>query len=297
MTLRPRILCLGAMLWDVIGRSPVRQELGGDHAGIIVQRPGGVALNVALALAKNGLSPAILGAVGRDSSGDMLVREAERQGVVCRYLHRDCDGTDIYMAIEDSLNLVAAVADARALEAAGEAILAPLRDGRLGSAKAPFEGMIILDSNPPAEVLAGFASDPALQAAVLRIVPASPSKVARLDPLLTRPRTLFYLNRAEAEAIAGRPAASSAEAAEAVIARGAERVIVTDGPHPASEAMRAAPTHSATPHPVEIRRLTGAGDWLLAAHVKAESAGAPRDLALVTATAAAADYVSGKDPS
>jgi thiol-disulfide isomerase/thioredoxin len=36
-------------------------------------------------------------------------------------------------------------ADARSLEAAGEAILAPLADGRLGSAAAPWTGLVALD--------------------------------------------------------------------------------------------------------------------------------------------------------
>ena len=48
----PRILCAGAMLWDVIGQASAPMTLGEDVPGRIHQRPGGVALNVALALAR-----------------------------------------------------------------------------------------------------------------------------------------------------------------------------------------------------------------------------------------------------
>lgn len=297
MTDNARILCIGAMLWDVIGRSELRHDLGGDHAGSIMQRPGGVALNVALALAFHGLKPAILSAVGRDAAGEVLVGEAERLGVDCSWLYRGTGpGTDMYMAIEDRDQLVAAIADARALETAGDGILAALRDGRLGAPNAPWQGTIILDSNPAETVLAQFVSDPALSAADLRLVPASPSKVARMVPLLARPRTTFYLNRAEAESLAGTPSRTATEAAESVVARGARRVIVTDGPRTAAEAMRDAPTLSVTPPQVEVRRLTGAGDWFLAAHYQSEATGLSREEALSRAVGAAADYVSGKDP-
>ena len=49
---KPDILCIGAMLWDVIGRAPRRMAPGADVPGRIRHIPGGVALNVALALAR-----------------------------------------------------------------------------------------------------------------------------------------------------------------------------------------------------------------------------------------------------
>ena len=53
----PDVLCIGAMLWDVIGRAPRRMAPGADVPGRIRHIPGGVALNVAVALARWGLEP------------------------------------------------------------------------------------------------------------------------------------------------------------------------------------------------------------------------------------------------
>lgn len=164
-----------------------------------------MALNVALALARQGLTPAILAAVGRDGAGDALAAEVAARGVDTRWLWRDPQRpTDRYMAIETPEGLLAAVADAGALEAAGARLIAPLCDGRLGSAAEPWTGTLIVDGNLQPALFQRLARDPCLGGAALRLVPASPSKARHLLPLLEHPRAIFHINRAEAEALAGR---------------------------------------------------------------------------------------------
>lgn len=70
--------------------------------------------------------------------------------------------------------------DAHSLEAAGDAILAPLSDGRLGDASAPYVGTIALDGNLTDTLLAEIARHSAFAAADLRVAPASPGKAERL---------------------------------------------------------------------------------------------------------------------
>lgn len=291
MTARPDILCIGAMLWDVIGRAPHKMAPGADVPGRIRHIPGGVALNVAVALARWGLRPAILSAVGRDPEGEALVTEAERLGVMTGWLTRDAGlPTDCYMGIEDSAGLIAAIADAHSLEAAGASILTPL-DIPLENWAAP----VVLDGNLTEDLLAIIARDPRLTGADLRVVPASPGKAARLEPLIAARRGCFYLNRFEAEIIAGRACVDAAAAAQAVVARGAARVLVTDGPNLAADAIANGPTLTVAPPPVIVARVTGAGDCFLAAHLAAELNLQPREAALRQAVNAAAAHVSGKD--
>lgn len=291
---RAPVLCIGAVLWDVIGRSPTAMEPGADVPGRIQHIPGGVALNVAAALTARGQPAAVLGVVGQDAQGTALLSELRTLGVGADWLYHAPDlPTDVYMAIEDSRGLIAAIADAHSLEQAGEAVLAPLRDGRLGSDTAPWAGPLVVDGNLTTAQLAAIAADPALAAADLRVVPASPGKADRLTPLIGHDRVTFYLNRAEAETLAGRPCAGAAEAAEAVVARGAARVLVTDGARPVACAMRGQPTLTCQPPQVTIARVTGAGDCLLAAHMVAEGEGQDRAAALETAVAAAAAHVAG----
>ena len=132
MTSQPDILCIGSVLWDVIGRSASVMRQGSDVPGRITRIPGGVALNIAMALARFGLMPALLSAVGRDAEGDELISACAVRGMVTDYVYRSDDlPTDIYMAVEGANGLIAAIADAHSLEAAGSKILAPLSDGCL----------------------------------------------------------------------------------------------------------------------------------------------------------------------
>ena len=127
------ILCIGSVLWDVIGRSDRSMRVGSDVPGRIIRVPGGVAMNIAMALSRFGLKPDLLTAVGRDAQGDELIAAAQVRGIDTTHVYRSDDlPTDIYMAVEGANGLIAAIADAHSLEAAGDKILRPLADGRLG---------------------------------------------------------------------------------------------------------------------------------------------------------------------
>ena len=288
-----QILCIGSVLWDVIGRSDRAMRVGSDVPGRIVRVPGGVAMNIAMALARFGLAPEILTAVGRDPAGDELMEAARVRGIGATHVYRSDDlPTDAYMAVEGANGLIAAIADAHSLEAAGDKILRPLADGRLGSAEAPYSGRVALDGNLTVTLLREIAVSPLFAAADLRVAPASPGKAERLLPLLVHPRATLYVNREEAGLLLHADPASSAEAAEALVARGAHRVLVTDGARETAMA-RAGQTLTRTPPEVMVARVTGAGDTFMAAHIAAEARGAGEAEALEQALAAAALYVSG----
>jgi sugar/nucleoside kinase (ribokinase family) len=294
MVALPDILCIGSVLWDIIGRTPAHMAAGADVPGRITRLPGGVALNIAMTLARFGLRPAALTAIGRDTEGDDLVRAVERLGVDCAHAYRSDDlPTDCYMAVEGGNGLIAAIADAHSLEAAGAKILRPLADGRLGSATAPWQGAIALDGNLTQGLLAEIAASPLFARADLRIAPASPGKAERLLPLLPLANATLYVNLEEAGLLCQRRFAGAAEAAEGLIARGARRVLVTDGGRASADGMAGADIVTAAPRPVLVTRVTGAGDTFMAAHLVAERAGAGRPEAIASALEAAALYVSG----
>ena len=292
----PDILCIGSVHWDIIGRSPAAMRLGSDVPGRIIRAPGGVAMNIAITLARFGLRPAVLTAIGRDAEGDALIAACARQGLRTEFIYRSEDlPTDRYMAIEGANGLVAAVADAHSLEAAGDKILRPLADGRLGNVATPWAGPIALDGNLTEALLSDIAVSPLFAAADLRVAPASPGKAERLRPLLSHPRATFYVNLEEANLLSKANAETAPEAATALLARGAARVLVTDGGHTAAEGRQGAGVIHMTPPQVLVTRVTGAGDTFMAAHLVAERNGAPRQAALANALQAAAAYVSG-DP-
>ncbi|MBT0956917.1 kinase [Alphaproteobacteria bacterium KMM 3653] len=289
-----QIICIGSVLWDVIGRTPEAMELGNDKPGRIERLPGGVAMNIAMALARGSLCPVLLTALGRDEAGDALVSFARAKGMVTDHVTRLADHpTDIYMAIEGAGGLVAALADAHSLEAAGPAIFAPLVDGTFGSAEAPFVGPVVLDGNLTVPVLEEIAASPAFAAADLRVAPASPGKAERMLPLLGHPGVTLYVNLEEAGLICSEDFHDTAAAARAVSAKGAARVLVTDGAAATVDA-RGEDMVAAVPPEIMVVRVTGAGDTFMAAHIAAELGGAGRAEALASAQQITAAYVSGE---
>lgn len=290
------ILCIGSVLWDIIGHTRRDMHYGADMPGLIRRIPGGVAMNIAMTFRRFDITPAILTHIGSDREGDELLTACRDLGIVTDYVYRTQDlATDSYMAIEDPNGLVAAIADAHSLERTGNAILAPLANGEIGSAGAPFEGIIALDGNLTTELLSEIAASPLFARSDLRVAPASPGKAERLKALYRHPNVTLYVNLEEAGLICDTTFGNSAEAAAGLIAHGAGRVLVTDGPRSASEAT-GPDVLTATPPSVKSQRVTGAGDTFLAAHVAAEREGASRSDALNFALHAAAKYVSGDSP-
>lgn len=288
------ILCIGSVLWDIIGRSPAVMRQGSDVPGRITRLPGGVAMNIAMTLARFGLRPALLTAIGRDPEGDELVAACLRLGMDCSAIYRSTDlPTDRYMGVEGANGLIAAIADAHSLEQAGDKILRPLLDGRLGTRKAPYQGLIALDGNLTLALLSRIASSPLFAQADLRVAPASPGKAERLAPLLAHARATLYVNLEEACILAKTPCGSAADAAQALLDRGAARVLVTDGGRRAAEGTKGQGVITDAPPQVLVTRVTGAGDTFMAAHIVAERRGQDRAASLGAALRAAADYVSG----
>ena len=290
----PDCLCAGAALWDVIGRAACAAGRGDDLPGTVVRRPGGVALNIAGALAGHGRRPGLLAALGEDEDGAALAAAVARAGVATAFLQWRPGATDRYVAIEDSAGLVAAVADTGLLDGLGAGLLAPFGDGRLGTAAEPWAGPLVIDGNLAPRLLAAAAASPLLAAADLRLVAASPAKAGRLAAFAGRARTTLYLNRAEAAALAGRAFGDAAAAARALIAMGFARAIVTDGARLLAEAADAV-LRQRVPPAVGVRRVTGAGDAFVAAHLAAEMAGAGPEQALDSALASATRLVAGRD--
>lgn len=290
------ILCIGSVLWDVIGRSDRQMRLGSDVPGRIVRTPGGVAMNIAMMLSRMAVRPVLLTALGNDDNGLDLLAAAEARGMDTGYIHISQDlPTDCYMAIEGENGLIAAVADAHSLEAAGDRILLPLRDGRLGSDQAPYKGLVALDGNLTEALLAEIATAPAFATMDLRIAPASPGKAERLLPLLGHPGATFYVNCEEAGLIARRTFLSAADAASGLIEQGATRVIVTNGKDPAAEGTVSG-IKQFRPPSVSVARVTGAGDVFMAAHIAAEAQGVEPAKAFTSAQEVAASYIAEDTP-
>jgi len=230
------------------------------------------------------MQPALLSAVGQDDEGDELIRACTRLGLIGAHIYRSEDlPTDRYMAVEGGNGLIAAIADAHSLEAAGDKILRPLTQGALLG----WDKIVALDGNLTAALLEQIAHAPAFAQTDLRVAPASPGKAERLMPFLSGGQATLYVNTEEAALLLHRPVASAADAAEALRDKGAHR------PRPASIAFGDT-LITRTPPEVLVTRVTGAGDTFMAAHIAAEAQGTAPQAALDRALTAAAIYISGE---
>lgn len=290
----PDILCVGSVLWDIVGRADVRMKAGHDVGGRIRRIPGGVVMNIAMTLKRFNLTPALLTSIGTDPEGDHLMIECAERGLITDHVYRSEHPTDVYMAIEGANGLIAAIADAHGLEEAGDKILTPMSDGRLGSTETPWSGLIALDGNLTEDLLSQISRSPLFSNADLRVAPASPGKARRMIPLFAHPKPTFYVNLIEANLILDTYHSTTEIAAEALLNQGAHRVLVTDGANPTSLADRDQIITRAPPA-VKVVRVTGAGDTVMAAHISAENRGLRGEDALDFALEAAAKYISTEE--
>lgn len=271
----PAVFCLGGAHWDLIGRPVAPLGPGGDQPGRLIRRPGGVALNLALAFARLGRPTVLAAPVGRDSEGLALATRLQAAGVSLRRMGPEDAPTGRYLAIEDGAGgLAAAVADLPGCEAATAEHLRPVLTPTAANAAA-----WVMEANLPAGALAAIA---AAHAALpegarpwLAANPASPARAERLEALLPA-LDIVICNRAEAEALVGRRFSDATDAAQSLLARGPREVAVTDGPSPAAVAgpegtYRLAPPAARIPS--SLFSITGAGDALFAAHLDARLRG------------------------
>lgn len=260
---KPHIICIGSILWDILGFSDEVLDRGNDKEGIIKKQPGGVAMNLAVRLRKYNIISAFLSALGDDKEGKELLHICKVYKIVSDDIVVCPNSrTDYYMAIEDKTGVALAIADTNLLTKTGELILEPIVSGRYKNWKGP----IILDSNLSKPLLKKLRYNSAFRESDFRLAPGSPSKVERLGIFLTHPGANFYLNLSEACLIVNKTFKTSKDAASEILKAGLSSVLVTNGEKSACFANRSGIIEMKPPR-VEIVKLTGAGDVLMASHI------------------------------
>ena len=290
------VLCIGSALWDTIATTTLRMKPGYDVPGSITRRPGGVALNIALALVRCGQPAALLTTIGKDAEGEALITALTAEGIDCQYVTRTDAPTDNYLAVEaGSGEVFAAVADCASLEQAGDTILSPLRDRRLANADTPWTGSVIIDGNLPVTVLDSINTHGDFNSASLSFVPASPGKAGRMRSALKSQGGTLFVNKGEAEILCRMDFPNSIEAALTLRQLGAHRAVVTDGPNTAALSMEGS-TLDIMPPKVEARTTTGAGDVFLATFIATELSQKHTAPQILEAAVNAAALHTTKDP-
>ncbi|MFN4012110.1 MAG: PfkB family carbohydrate kinase [Pannonibacter sp.] len=266
--MNPRaIACFGAVHADLIahGARPVLRET--STPGTIAMTPGGVATNVARALARLSVPVRLAGAVGTDSDGTSLHRLLSEDGIDLSALARADLPTGRYVALHDpDGSLAGAICDTSITDSLDAGFIAHAA-GRLDGCPIWFA-----EANLPDDALAELAERAGERLLVADAV--SSAKAPRLAALAGR-LDLVFLNRAEAAAWTGFAEATPAvPLALAVAALGPRQVILSDGAGLLTMVEDGRPLQI-EPGAVEIVDVTGAGDALIAGTLAGLARGLP----------------------
>jgi len=253
-----RIVCIGGAAVDRKYRGMATIRPGTSNPVVSERSFGGVARNVAENIARLGTQVSLVSMVGDDANGRALLEDLGRLGVDTRAVAlSDRHATAEYVAVlQPDGELAIGLADMAILDGISPALLRRIQSG-FGSS------WIFADCNLPSETLNDLIELARRHAQMLAVDAVSTPKVGRLPQDLSG-IGVFFLNLDEARAYLDRPEIPPEAAAQALLALGAEQVILTLG----SRGLIAAdPSGIVTVDAIkaEIVDATGAGDALIAA--------------------------------
>lgn len=253
-----RIICIGGAAVDRKYRGMATIRPGTSNPVVSERSFGGVARNVAENIARLGTHVSLVSIVGADDNGRALLEHLNRLGVDTRpVVLSDTHATAEYVAVlQPDGELAIGLADMAILDGISPALLHKVQPD-FGSA------WIFADCNLPQETLRDLIGLARQHALMLALDAVSTPKIARLPQDLSG-IGVFFLNLDEARVYLDRPEISPEAAAQALLARGAEQVILTLG---GRGLVAADPSGIVTIDAIQAETVdaTGAGDALIAA--------------------------------
>ena len=260
--MKPRIVVVGSLNMDLVVRVPRLPRPGETAAGRdFLQVPGGKGANQAVAAALLGADVTMIGRVGEDPFGGLLIRSLQSRGVDARGVLMTSGTTSglALIGVEDSgQNAITIVGGANALVSPDDVV-------RCEAAIAAADALLAQLEVPLETVAAALAI--AKRHNVLTVLDPAPPPAGLLPPEFWSVDVLTP-NQSEAEALAGITVASPADAQRAarlLHQRGARRVIIKLGERGALASESGGLFWHLTAPPVQAIDTTAAGDAFTAA--------------------------------
>lgn len=250
-------MVVGGINLDTLARIEASTVRGSSNPGRTATAPGGVGRNVAENLARLGSEVRLVGAVGRDHAGDLLMSGLTRLPIdTSRVRRRDSISTGTYTAVLTSDgDLDIGVADMAATEAI---VPADLGGGLLEDAS-----WLVLDGNLRTDTIAHGLRLAAARGVPVALDPVGVAKAARLGPVPGL--HTFSPNADELRAWAG------TDDLTAAVARahdeGVQVVWQREGPKGSTLHRRGQDPVRICVGEAAVVDVTGAGDAMLAAYV------------------------------
>jgi len=248
---------IGGASMDIKGRPLGRLVLNTSNRGTLEKSTGGVALNIALSLARLGSVPRFISLRGNDPEGDFIAEECRKSGLdPALLIQAEGKKTAVYQAVLDERGeLSVGIAAMEIYDSLTPVLLAPFE---MMLREAP---LVIADANPPAATLHYLAGVCRRFHVPLFIEPTAADKCTRIFPHV---RGITYLspNLEELEALHGCPLCSYEEilrASRALVEKGVCHVFVTLGREGVLWVNAEGSVHQNTME-MDAKDVTGAGD-------------------------------------
>ncbi|MTI19290.1 kinase [Rhodobacteraceae bacterium RKSG542] len=275
-----KIAVVGAIHVDRLAHAsrPVKPDT--STPGEIFQKAGGVAANIAQALARLDCAPLLIGSVGNDSDGTWVCDLLQSAGVDTSAIARSSRfQTGSYLALHDvDGSLYAAIASSEITDHALP-LDHPLPHQLLDA------GIWVCETNLAEEQLLRLAAQKGER--LLAADTVSIAKAPRLLPILDQ-LDLLFTNRSEAETLTGLSQNEPTEAlAQSLQIRSNGSVVITDGPSPLTIAGPEGIISLPVP-PAQLKDVTGAGDAFIAGFLKSVSKGSDIKASAIMGLAASA---------
>ena len=228
-----KIVFLGLMAWDLIGKKNSQINIGDDLEGIIAEKPGGVILNIALTFSKKfrkskNFNLFMLSAVGDDKKSNKLTNNLKENNVNINYIQVTKGVSDKYVAIEGNNGLFAAIADTNKFRKNEETLLNYFYNDIFGNREKPFSGTIIIDGNVSEKTIKKISKDKEFNNAKIILIPASSKKCLIFENLIKKRECIIFLNLKEAKILCKDNRINQTKAAMKLLSYGNKMIIITN---------------------------------------------------------------------
>lgn len=254
------ILCIGGSNVDRKIQVLNPLQYGTSNPAESSQSCGGVARNIAENLGRLGTDVALLTIVGKDNEGEWLLNSTRSYVDISPSQVSAEMATGTYTAVLDTNGEMAlALADMSIYDT----VNAEFVEKKWGHAAAA--GMVVMDTNYPADVLSQIITRCHEESIPLCITPVSAPKISKL-PANLHGVTWLIANLGEAEALSGMEIKGEEDiykAAERIVDKGVERVVITQGDKGVMYYTKGESGILPSPK-IDVVDVTGAGDSLVA---------------------------------
>jgi pseudouridine kinase len=257
---KKQVLCIGGANMDRKIRVNKIVEFGTSNPASSSVSCGGVARNIAENLGRLGLSTSLLAFIGADSDGEQLIQQTKKfvNLDLTEVIQNQSTGTYTAVLDEDG-EMVIAFADMGIYDHVGQEFLQRKWHHLVNSE------MVVLDMNYPKDTIHEIINRCKIEEIPITIATVSAPKVTKLPEVLEGV-TWLIANQKEAEALSKINIQSEGDffrAAEAVLKKGVEKVVITRGNKGLIYFTKTGEAGALFPPETLVTDVTGAGDSLV----------------------------------